>query len=113
VRTLGGPGSQRTAEFRAPQVYTITGTRRGLSEDVRARQRRYLLSMGIRTVCFVLAVVASGWLRWAFIAGAVLLPYFAVVIANGGREPTRNLPTAAVYDPRRALESGAADHKAQ
>ncbi len=40
-----------------------------------ARQRRYVISMAIRTVCFVAAVaVGPGWLRWVLVAGAVFLP---------------------------------------
>ncbi len=45
--------------------------------------------MAVRTLCFVGAVaVGPGWLRWVLIAGAVLLPYLAVVFANtqGPRE---------------------------
>ena len=30
--------------------------------------------------------MAEGVLRWVLIVGAVVLPYFAVVIANAGRE---------------------------
>jgi hypothetical protein len=30
--------------------------------------------------------LAEGWLRWVLIFGAVALPYFAVVIANAGRD---------------------------
>ncbi|MFM2438821.1 MAG: hypothetical protein RLZ55_1646 [Actinomycetota bacterium] len=67
-------------------VYRITDAHVGLSEDQQARTRRYLISMAVRTVCFLGAVVADGWLRWTLVAGAVLLPYIAVVIANGGRE---------------------------
>ena len=42
--------------------------------------------MGLRTVCFVGGIMAEGALRWTLIFGAVVLPYFAVVIANAGRE---------------------------
>ncbi|MGI8645083.1 MAG: DUF3099 domain-containing protein [Nocardioides sp.] len=52
------------------------------AEELAGRQRRYLISMAIRTACFVGAVVADGWLRWVLVAGAVLLPYVAVVVAN-------------------------------
>jgi endonuclease/exonuclease/phosphatase (EEP) superfamily protein YafD len=39
--------------------------------------------MIIRVVCVVLAVIVPlGWLTIVFAAGAVFLPYFAVVIAN-------------------------------
>jgi hypothetical protein len=47
------------------------------------RQKRYVVSMTIRTVCFVAAiVVGSGWLRWVLVAAAFVLPYVAVVMAN-------------------------------
>lgn len=39
--------------------------------------------MIIRAICVVLAaIVPLGWLTFIFAAGAVFLPYFAVVIAN-------------------------------
>ena len=50
---------------RAP-VHMVTQARRSLSDDIAYRQRRYLLMMGIRAVCFVIAVVLfinhCGWL---------------------------------------------------
>ena len=62
-----------------------------MSDDISYRQRRYLLMMGIRAVCFVIAVVLFtnhfGWLAAIPAAGAIFIPYFAVVFANGGREP--------------------------
>jgi hypothetical protein len=43
--------------------------------------------MGVRTACFLGAVVVGGgWLRWVLIAAALVLPYLSVVFANGGRE---------------------------
>jgi hypothetical protein len=47
--------------------------------------KRYLIMMGIRVACFGLVFVTTGWLRWAAIAGAVAIPYFAVVVANAVR----------------------------
>jgi len=69
-----------------PSVYAITSASTGLSFDQAGRKRRYLISMSLRTICFVGAVFASGNLRWALIFGAIFLPYIAVVIANAGRE---------------------------
>lgn len=61
----------------------ITTAPTSRADDIAARQRRYVLSMTIRTVCFVAAVlVGPGWLRWVLIAAALLLPYVAVVLAN-------------------------------
>ena len=81
-------------------VYRITGAQRGLYDDVRYRQRRYAISMAVRTVCFLLTVVVSGPLRWVLIAGAVVLPYFAVVMANGGRESEPPLPEVSAQHPQ-------------
>lgn len=67
-------------------VYTITQAQRALSVEQVGRTRRYLISMGIRTVCFVAAIFTPGWPRWALIAAALVLPYLAVVVANAGRE---------------------------
>jgi Protein of unknown function (DUF3099) len=67
-------------------VYQITSARRGVRDDVDSRTRRYLISMGVRTACFLGAVVTHGWLRWVLIIAALLLPYLSVVFANSGRE---------------------------
>jgi hypothetical protein len=73
-------------------VHVVTQARRSLSDDINFRQRRYLQMMGIRAVCFVIAVVMFvnhlGWLVVIPILGAIFIPYFAVVFANGGREPS-------------------------
>jgi hypothetical protein len=63
-------------------VHTVTTAPMSLAEDSDMRMRRYLITMGIRTACFLLAVVTEGWLRWTFVAGAAILPYIAVVLAN-------------------------------
>ena len=61
----------------------ITTAASSKAEEIRHRQRRYLFSMAVRTLCFVGAVVVGpGWLRWVLVAGAVFLPYVAVVFAN-------------------------------
>jgi hypothetical protein len=76
---------------RRPSVHVVTQARRSLSDDIAYRQRRYLLMMGIRAVCFVIAVLLFlhhfGWLTAIPAVGAIFIPYFAVVFANGGREP--------------------------
>lgn len=50
------------------------------------RMKKYALSMAIRTLCFIGAVITPSPYRWFLVAGAVVLPYFAVVVANAGRE---------------------------
>jgi Protein of unknown function (DUF3099) len=80
----------RVRERRATEpIHDITDARRGLREDVSHREIRYVISMGIRTVCFILAIVTHGWLRAIFIVAALVLPYLSVVYANTGRERRR------------------------
>ena len=63
----------------------ITTARSSAADDMRSRQRRYAVSMAIRTVCFVAAVaVGPGVLRWVLVGLAVFLPLLAVVMANAG-----------------------------
>ncbi|MFE8913567.1 DUF3099 domain-containing protein [Streptomyces globisporus] len=91
------------------EVIRITGARQGLTEDVRGRQRRYVISMSVRTVSVVLAAVLWNVERHVAIVAlalGVLLPYVAVVIANAGRENATSLPTTFVPMPMRpALEA--------
>ena len=76
---------------RGQQVHLVTQARRPMSEDISYRQHRYLIMMGIRVVCFAIAIILFvEHLRWLVLVpavGAILIPYIAVVFANGGREP--------------------------
>jgi hypothetical protein len=90
------------------ETVRITSAHTSHSERIRGRQRRYLISMGIRTMCFVLAVVADGWMRWGFIVAAVVLPYFAVIVANAAGEVDDDGPEPFVDDTRPMLEPGPA-----
>ena len=74
------------------RTYRITTARKRVAEDQATRVRGYVISMSIRIVCFILAFVAGGWLRWVFVAAALIIPYVAVVFANGGREPAPETP---------------------
>jgi hypothetical protein len=75
-------------------VYDITSAQKSLSSDQPGRQRRYFYSMMVRTACFILTVILPSPFRWFALAGAVFLPYIAVVIANAGRETI--LPGTAI-----------------
>ncbi|MGW1772977.1 DUF3099 domain-containing protein [Streptomyces sp. NPDC002104] len=92
------------------EVFRITGARMSLAEDVRGRQRRYVISMLVRTLSVVATIVLWNVQRpvavVTLVAGA-LLPYIAVVIANAGRESTPSLPSHFVPSPvRPALGDG-------
>ncbi|WP_405391617.1 DUF3099 domain-containing protein [Streptomyces sp. NBC_01102] len=86
------------------EVFRITGARQGLADDVRGRQRRYIISMSVRTVSVVLAATLWNVERHVAVVAlalGVLLPYVAVVIANAGRENVPSLPSTFVTAPMR------------
>ncbi|WP_031125505.1 DUF3099 domain-containing protein [Streptomyces sp. NRRL S-623] len=99
------------------EVFRITEARQGLADDVRGRQRRYVISMSVRTVSVVLAAVLWNVERHVAIVGlalGVLLPYVAVVIANAGRESAPSLPSAYLTTPvRPAVEAAPAAGSAE
>lgn len=68
----------------------VTEARQSRSAEIGQRERRYLVMMGIRVLCFVVTVVLflnhGGWLTVIPAAGAIALPYFAVVVANTRRQ---------------------------
>lgn len=94
------------------EVYSITGASTSLTDEQAPRTKVYLISMGIRTACVLLAIVVPGWPRWAFIAGAVVLPYLAVVAANARRSrrsiapPTPVMPLFAALPPGQTRGGG-------
>jgi hypothetical protein len=100
------------------EVFRITGARTSLQEDVRARQRRYVISMTVRTLSVILAVVLWNVERHVAIVALVLgavLPYVAVVVANAGRENPPSLPSTFVAAPTRPMLTppGATDGSAE
>jgi len=64
--------------------------------DLARRQKRYIISMSIRTLCFIGAAIAGmagiTWLWPILILAAVVLPYVAVVNANAATTRTDGLP---------------------
>lgn len=101
---------------REAEVFRITGARQGLEEDVRGRQRRYVISMLIRTLSVLLTVVLWNVQRPLAIVTLVvgaLLPYVAVVIANAGRENAPSLPSSYIQPPSRPALGGSPDPVAE
>ncbi|HKY56486.1 MAG TPA: DUF3099 domain-containing protein [Aeromicrobium sp.] len=69
-------------------VYSVTSARSGQRDEIGGRERRYVIAMAIRTVCFIGAVIAwqtvGAWLGAILFAAAVILPYTSVILANAG-----------------------------
>ena len=93
---------------REPEPVRITTAQRSHGEDIAARQRRYLISMGIRTLCFVLTIVSIGhWFMWLFLIASLFLPPIAVIIANSNAPTDPGGPDWFEPDTSApALESG-------
>ena len=51
-------------------------------KEVRTRMIKYSVAMGIRMICIFAMLVVDGWLLIVCATGAIVLPYFAVIIAN-------------------------------
>ena len=81
---------RRRPDLPAEEVHSITSAPEPLTDDLARRQKRYLVQMGVRIVCFAGAVLSWGripmWASLVLIVAAVVLPYSAVLFANSGRE---------------------------
>jgi hypothetical protein len=91
-------------------VYGITTAEHSHMEDIARRQKQYILTMLFRVVSVVIVVWVPGisWqLKVLLCLVATVIPYVAVVRANGGPTPEKN-PTNLLLGPpgKDALESG-------
>jgi len=68
------------------EVAMVTSAHLSHTDDLKLRQRRYVITQGIRVVCVILATLLPVSLVWkgVFLLGAVVLPWFGVVMANAG-----------------------------
>ncbi|MGX5695083.1 DUF3099 domain-containing protein [Agromyces soli] len=81
---------------------SITSLPPSPDQERRARMLRYTIAMTIRVACIFAMLFVQGWWLAVFAAGAIFLPYVAVVLANAqgsGRAgqvaaPDRQLPAA-------------------
>ncbi|MBX3099768.1 MAG: DUF3099 domain-containing protein [Salinibacterium sp.] len=69
------------------QPQSITSLPESPDDERRRRMIRYSVTMGIRVVCVIACFFAHGWWLVLPLAGAFLLPYIAVVLANVASRP--------------------------
>lgn len=81
------------------QVTTITSMADSVHEERESRLRQYAITMLIRTLCVIGMVVVRGPMIWAFAAGAIVLPWIAVVFANHIRQRRRGKMTSPEDKP--------------
>lgn len=100
-------GAARRSKYRqrasAVEVPTITNATPAHSDEMRQRMIKYAVTMGIRMVCLGAIFLFDGWYMLIPIAGAVLLPWVAVIIANGAadvnhQETVELLDAAPLYE---------------
>lgn len=61
---------------------SITSLPLSPDEERRIRMRKYAISMAVRMACIIAMLFVSGWWLVVCAAGAIFLPYFAVILAN-------------------------------
>lgn len=63
-------------------IQSVTTLANSPEAERNSRMLKYSIAMGIRLACIGACFLVSGW--WLLIPalGAVLLPYFAVIVAN-------------------------------
>lgn len=97
------PGRRGSAQL-------ITDARTGTSDEMSARIRQYTITMSIRAACFISMIFVHGVFRWILFAGAVILPFVAVVAANQVNQHFRRRKvTHAMQTERPELTTGQDD----
>jgi hypothetical protein len=85
----------------------ITSAGRSRTLDLEERQKRYLITMGVRTACFLLFLVVPGLWKLVALGAAALLPAFAVLFANSAdHRPPPVAPADEDIEPRPAITGG-------
>ena len=63
----------------------ITSAAQSRQDEIRHRERRYVLAMMVRVVLLIVTVVAlHGWVRFPGVVAAICIPWLAVLYANAG-----------------------------
>jgi hypothetical protein len=82
------------------RAQSITTVSESPDDERKSRMLKYTLAMTIRVICIVVAMFVEGWLMWLAFAGAIFLPYFAVVLANAqGPKPGQISKVTQVIKP--------------
>lgn len=102
--------SSRHGRQRDSDAVRITTAGDSPQADLARRQRKYVIAMTIRTLCFIgAAITGAAGLHWVWpflILASVVLPYVAVVMANANDSRASSLPLTGGGDPQRQLGQG-------
>jgi len=78
------------------ESHSITSLPVAPEVERKSRMIKYSIAMGVRIACIGLCFVTPGWWLLLPATGAVLLPYFAVLVAN---QVVKEPSVAQVYNP--------------
>lgn len=81
------------------ESYSVTSAGVNPADDRAHRERMYYMAMSLRVLCVVSLFWVRGWGVFVALAGAVILPWFAVMVGNavahsGGTSPDAPEPVA-------------------
>lgn len=90
-----------------PEPVLITEAAKSYEEQLATRKRKYLIMMGCRVPCLILAGLTyhTWWLALGFLVISVPLPWVAVLIAND-RPPRKSEQVNRYQAEAKTLESG-------
>lgn len=100
--------------LRPPKTVSIT-TAAAEREEIHQREVRYILTMALRVVLFIAAVVLfHGIARWIAVVASLILPWIAVMFANQPKgvakavpvPPMPTRPTGVLPSPRERVVEG-------
>lgn len=90
------------------KTQSVTSVEASPEAERKSRFIKYTIAMVIRVICILLAVaVPVSWLTIIFVAGAVFLPYFAVVIANAQGPGSNTSKTKSAEAPTISISADA------
>jgi Flp pilus assembly protein TadB len=90
----------------------ITDAKQSAQAEYDKRRKRYTIMMSLRGLCVIGAAVlyqVSMWLSLALVAGGLVLPWCAVLIANDGPAKKRAKPVKYVAPPPERTLPGSDD----
>ena len=93
------------------KAQSITTVGESADEERKTRMVKYLIAMTIRVICIVAAIFVEGWLMWLAFAGAIFLPYFAVIIANAQGPSSGSINAVTLAPKPISVDRSSAEYK--
>lgn len=97
-----------------PEVFEITDAAERQSVGVSSRARVYAFKMFLRIVFIITAVMVEGVWQWVCLAAAAIVPWTAVVVANGeAKQGGCGFSAMLPPEQQAAIEAAQADRAAR